>query len=114
MHTGWVEPDEERLSVRLGFVDELLGLGQNVLVNGLHVVLDALHWMGRERAIVLDFLLTDFAPARFDRGVIGIRRPTMDQIARSDGIQKRLRIGMPKWVFHRVEVVQVAEELIES
>ena len=38
----------------------------------------------RKRAFVDDLLLTDFAPARLLGGVVGVGRPAMHEITRSD------------------------------
>ena len=38
----------------------------------------------------------------------------MDHVARTDDVQQLLRIGRVRRVFHRVEVIEVAEEFVEA
>ena len=57
VHAGGVEPDEERLAVFLGLVDEIERHVANLVVHGLHA-------LGIERAGVLDLLFADLAPSR--------------------------------------------------
>ena len=107
VHAGRVEPDEERLAVLVGLVDEVEGKVADLVIHGFHA-------LGIERAGILDLLLADLAPARHVRRVILVGRPAMNHVARTDDIQQVLRIvGMGR-VFHRVEVIQIAEEFIEA
>ena len=77
VHAGRVEPDEERLVVRLGLVDEL----ERVVAD---FVVDRLHPFRVELAGVLDLLLADLAPARLHGRVVGVGRPAVDHVARAD------------------------------
>ena len=77
VHAGRIEPAEERLVVRLGFVDELECEIANLVVDRLHPF-----WV--KRAGVLDLLLADFAPARHFGCVIRVGRPRMNHVARAD------------------------------
>ena len=45
--------------------------------------------------------------------VVLIGRPAVNHVARADFVQQFLRIGGVRRVFHRVEVIEVAEELVE-
>src|SRR3979409_1456897 len=38
----------------------------------------------------------------------------MDHVARADGVQQLLRIGRVSWIFHRVEVIEIAKEFVEA
>ena len=69
---------------------------------------------GIERAGVLDLLLADLAPARHHGRVVLVRRPAVDHVARADLVQQLLRVVGVRRVFHRVEVIEVAEELVEA
>ena len=69
---------------------------------------------GIERAGVLDLLLADLAPARHLGRVVRVGRPGVDHVARADLVQQILRIVGMRRVFHRVEVIEVAEELVEA
>ena len=106
MHARRVEPDEERLLVGARLVDELQRVVEDFVV-------DRLHPLGIERAGVLDPLLADLAPARLFGGIVAIRGPGMDHVARADHVLQRLRIVPMRRVLHRVQMVEVAEELIE-
>ena len=127
MHARRVVPEEERLAVALGLVHEALRVLDQHLVEGRHVVLGLLETLlhvrdvghvrvRRQRALVHDPLLADLAPARHHRLVVVVGRPAVHQVARPV-----LRMegwipgeGVPVGVRHGVEVVQIAEELIEA
>ena len=107
MHPRRVEPEEERLAVALGLVDELEREVEDLVVHGLHP-------LGIERAGVLDLLLADLAPARLLGRVVLVRSPRMHHVARADLVLELRRVvGMGR-VLHRVEVIEVAEELVEA
>ena len=106
VHARRVEPDEERLVVGLGLVHELEREVEDFVVHRLHP-------LGIERAGVLDLLFADLAPARHHGRVILIRRPGVDHVARADFVQQLLRVAGVRGVLHRVEVIEVAEELVE-
>ena len=84
------------------------------IIHRLHVVFDAVHGMRRQRAGVFNLLLADLAPARHLGGVVRVGRPGMDQVARADDVQQILRIVGMERIFHRVQVIQVAEEFVEA
>ena len=107
VHARRVEPAEERLAVRLGLVDELQGEVADLVVHRLHP-------LRIERAGVLDLLLADLAPARHLGRVVGVGRPAVDHVARADFVQQVLRIVGMRRVFHRIEVIEVAEEFVEA
>ena len=127
VHARRVVPDEERLAVRLGLVHEVGGSLDQHFVEGAHVVFglrrDVVHVrhvghvrVGRQRALIDDPLLADLAPTRLLGRVVRVGRPAVDQVARADFVAVGLiiRKRVPVGVRHRVEVIQVAEELIEA
>ena len=77
-------------------------------------VVHRLHPLRIKRAGVLDALLADLAPARLHRRIVAVGRPGMDHVAGTDFGQQRLRVVAVGRVFHRVEVIEVAIELIEA
>jgi hypothetical protein len=107
-----VEPHEPRLA-RPGLPrDEVLSGGNELVVAGFHA-------LARERPRVLDPLLADLAPARVDRLVVLVRGPAVQHAAWAEVLSevRELRLG---WVvrhlglFLGVEVIEVAEELVEA
>ncbi len=70
----------------------------------------------RQRAFIDDPLLADFAPARHLGRIVGIGRIAMDQAARAILVVIVLVGGkrVPVRIGHRVEVVQISEELVEA
>ncbi len=108
VHPRRVEPEEERLAVLLGLVDELERVVEDLVVDGLHPS------SGQSVAGVLDLLLADLAPARLLGRVVRVGRPGVDHVARADLVLERRRVvGMAR-VLHRVQVIEVAEELVEA
>ena len=67
-HARRVEPDEERLVVPLGLVDEVERDLQDFVIHRLHPL-----WI--ERPGVFDSLLADLAPARLHCRIVHVRRP---------------------------------------
>src|SRR5262245_43365027 len=83
MHAGRIKPEEERLAVLPCLVEEPERVRQYFIINCLHTF-----WT--EFACILDSLLPDLAPARFDGGVILVRRVAVDHVARADaGLERR-------------------------
>ncbi len=107
VHARRVQPHEERLALVLGAIDEAKGVVQDLVVDGAHAV-------GVQRAGVLDVLLADLAPARIDVRIVDVGGPAVQHVARSDLVLQRLRVGAVRRVLHRVQVIEVAEELVES
>ncbi len=70
----------------------------------------------RQRAFIDDPLLADFAPARHLGRIVVIGRIAVDQAARAVRVVVVLvdRERVPVRIGHRVEVVQVSEELVEA
>ncbi len=95
------------LFVGARLVEELEGVRQDL-------VIDRLHPLGTERAGVLDLLLSDLAPARLHGRVVHVGGPGVEHVARADRVLGRRRVVRVAGVFHRVEVVEVAEELVEA
>src|SRR5262249_4993487 len=107
VHAGWVEPKEERFTVVLRLLDEFHRVAENFVVNRLHA-------LRTEFSCVFDLLLADLSPTWLNRGVIHVRRPTMDHVAGSYRLSCCGRIvGMAR-VLHRVQMIEIAEELIEA
>ena len=111
VHVRGVEPHEPRFAGLLLALDEVLRGGDELVVAGLHALLV-------ERAGVLDLLLADLAPARHHRRVVLVGGPGMDHAARpevlrgSSGILSRVVLHLR--LFLGVQVVEVAEELVEA
>ena len=112
MHVGGVHPGEERLARFFLACDEVdAGLG-GFVVDGLHALLG-------ERSGVLDSLLAQRAEARVDLIGFLLGGPGMHHTARQH-LRAELRSLLFGWVvrvfglFLGVEVVQVAEELVET
>ena len=111
MHVGHVHPDEER-GVRLVLaLDEIDARAGGLVVDGLHPLLG-------QRPGVLDALLADRPVAVVDLAGVLVGRPGVDDAARQQrpAQQRRLLFGGVVRVLGLllgVEVVQVAEELVE-
>ena len=89
-----------------------LAAADELVVAGLHALLG-------ERAGVLDLLLADPAPARLLGGVVGIGRPAVHHAARAEAFAKlrkvlRIRVVGQLRLLLGVQVIQVAEELVEA
>ena len=74
------------------------------------------HRMRRQRAVILNLLLADLAPARHLGGVVLVRCPGVQHVARAvlrteGGV---FGVGGPVRVRQGVEVVQIAVEFIEA
>ena len=106
VHARRVEPHEERLLVGARLVDELQRVVEDFVV-------DRLHPLGIERSGILDPLLADLAPARLLGRIVAVRRPGVDHVARTDHVLQCLWIVAMRRVLHRVQMVEVAEELVE-
>ena len=92
---------------RLALVDEL---ERQVL----DFVVDRFHSFGIERAGVLDLLFADLTPARHFRWVVHIRSPGVNHVARTVNVQEVLRVAGVRRVFHRIKVIEKAEELVKA
>ncbi len=97
VHARRVPPDEERLVAGRCFLEVLERPRGHLVVDGLHALL-------RERASVLDLL-----------GAVG-HRPAVDDAARAEALAELgiLRVVLVLRLFLGVEVVEVAEELVEA
>ena len=109
MHARRVEPAEERLARRLLPLHEVDGRGRGLVVDRLHALLG-------QRAGVLDGLLADLAEARIDGGIVAVGRLAFQHAARAEfGLVGRvLRIVRQFRLFLGVEMVEIAEELVEA
>ena len=90
-------------------VDEVERRAEELLVHRLHA-------LARERAGVLDGLLADAAEARVLRRIVPVARLALHHAARAElGAELRvLRVVGILRLLLRVEVVEVAEELVEA
>ena len=109
VHAGRVEPAEERRAGPVLPVDEVERAGEELLVHRLHA-------LARERAGVLDGLLADAAEARILGRIVPVARLALQHAARAElgaelGV---LRIVGVLRLLLGVEVVEVAEELVEA
>ena len=109
MHACTVEPAEERLAGGLLSFHEVDGCGRGLVVDGFHPLLG-------QRPGIFDGLLADLAEAWIDRGIVAISRLAFQDAARTE-------LGKVAWVlwivrqfrlFLGIEVVEIAEELIEA
>src|SRR6516225_2316268 len=107
MHSGRVEPEEERLVVLSCLVEEFERVRQYFVVNCLHA-------LGAEFTGVLYLLLSDLAPTRLDRGIIHIGGPAMHHVARANCSLECWWIIAVAGILHRIEVVEVPVEFIEA
>ncbi len=111
VHVGRVDPAEERLAGRVLPLHEVAGSRDEIVVAGFHA-------LAGQRTRILDLLLADPAPARLLRRVVHVGRPAVQHAARSVGRLEfrellRVRIVAVLGLFLRVEVIEVAEELVE-
>ena len=107
VHARRVEPAEERFAVCFGLLNEL----QSEIAD---LVIHCLHPLRIKRAGIFDLLFADLAPARHVSRIVCSCGPAMNHVARADLIQQILRIVRMRRVFHRIEVIEVAEELVEA
>ena len=109
VHAGRVEPAEERLASRLLPLHEIDGRGRGLVVDRLHPLLG-------QRAGVLDGLLADLAEARIDRRIVDVGRLALQHAARTElrQVGRILRIVRQLRLFLGIEVIEIAEELIEA
>ena len=107
VHPRRVQPEEERLVILARLVHELERQVEDLVVDGLHP-------LRTKFTGVLDLLLADLAPARLNRGVVHGGRPRMHHVARAHRRLQRLWIRRMAVIFHRVQVIEVAEEFVEA
>ena len=112
VHVRGVHPHEER---RLGVVlaaDEVQRGGRGLVVDGLHPLLG-------QRPGVLDALLADASVLGLLGRIVGVGRPRADHAPRQQLVVQRRKVVLVGVVgalglFFGVEVVEVAEELVEA
>ena len=109
VHPGAVVPDEEGLAGLDLALDEVDRRGRGLVV-------DRLHPLAGQRAGVLDGLLADLAEARIHGRVVLVRGLAAEHAARPEHLAELrvLRVIEELRLLLGVEVVQVAEELIEA
>src|SRR5450755_1260333 len=112
VHEREVQPDEERFARLVLTLDEVLRPCGELVVTGLHA-------LGGERPGVLNLLLADTTPAWLLVRIVLVRCPRMENspwaVALGEiGEVLCLRIVVHLRLFLRVEVIEVAEELVEA
>ena len=109
VHARAVPPAEERLAGGVLPLHVVDGGGGGLVVDRLHPLLG-------ERAGVFDRLLADLAEARVVGRVVLVGRLALEHAARAPlGLERRvLRVVGQLRLFLGVEVVEVAEELVEA
>ena len=112
MHVRGVEPDEEGLARVVLALDEILGRRNKFVVARFHALF-------RERTGVGHSLFSDFTPTRLFGRIVRIGRPGMHHPARSKSFAEVREILLARVVVHfrlffGVEVIEVAEELVEA
>ena len=109
VHARRVEPAEERLARRLLALHEIDRRGRGLVVDRLHALLG-------ERTGVLDGLLADLAEARIDRGIVAVGGLAFEHAARAElgEVGRVLRIVRQFRLFLGIEMIEVAEELVEA
>jgi hypothetical protein len=112
MHVGGVHPHEKRCARGVLTADEVDARCRCLVVDGLHA-------LAVERTGVFDALLAHRTVAGIDLVGVGVGGPGVDDAARQQGRaqQRGLLFGRVVGVFGLflgVEVIQVAEELVEA
>jgi hypothetical protein len=109
VHVGRVEPHEEGLVRLVLALDEIRGGGDELVIAGFHAFLG-------QRAGVLDLLLAHASPALFLGLVILVGGPAVQHAARPEHLAELRVLGVVGHLrlFLGIEVVQVAEELVEA
>jgi hypothetical protein len=112
VHVGGVAPDEERRPGLVLAVDEVQGVLQDLVVDGLHPLLS-------QRAGVLDPLAPDPAPAGLLGVVVVLGGPAVQHPAGPEPLPEVGEVGRRRPVGQLrlllgVQVVQVAVELVEA
>src|SRR6476619_3766324 len=109
MHPGSVPPQEERALGRHLALHEV-----NRRIHGL--VVDRLHAFDGKRTGVLDVLLANLAPARIDSLIVDVGGKRSDHAPRTELRLERwiLRIIGIFWLFLGVQVIEIAEKLVEA
>src|SRR5262245_35147190 len=109
VHAGRIEPDEERLAVVLRAIDEIKRRLEEFLVDRLHALFG-------ERTGVLASLFAPGAKAWIIAWRVGRRGKAFQDAARTK-LRSERRIFRVVWVFGFVlcvEVIEIAEELVEA
>src|SRR5262249_14829446 len=109
VHASRVEPDKERLLVAIGAVDEIDRRLEEFRV-------DRLHALARERPGVLAFLFAPRTEARIVARRVGRGGDAFEDAARPKICAERrvLRIVLVLGLLLGVEVIKIAEELVET
>jgi hypothetical protein len=102
------------LSHRKNGLLSALAFSMNFQREVAYFVIHGFHSLGIKRSGILDPLFADLAPAWVHGGVVHVGRIRMAHVARTDDVQQILRVVRVCGVFHGVEVIEVAEELVEA
>jgi len=104
-----VHPAEEGFSRFVLTLDPIFSSGDEFIIAGLHP-------FRGEGAGVFDFLFPHLAPTRLLRRVVFLRGPTVQNTARTEFLAESwvLRVIDVLRLFFAIEVIQVAEKLIEA
>src|SRR5262249_331511 len=70
--------------------------------------------MGWQRPLVCDPLAAHSTPSWVLGRVVLVRRYAVQKVARPNFIHEVLRIVRVKWILHRIQVVEVPPELVET
>ncbi len=109
VHAGGVHPAEERLVRGMLALHVVDGGGGGLVVDSLHPLLG-------ESASVFDGLFANFAEARIDGRVVHVGGFALEHAARAElgSVSRVLRIVGQLGFFLGVEVIEIAEELVEA
>src|ERR1700733_8214112 len=109
MHSRGVHPDEERLAGSRLTLDEI-----DRGTRGL--VVDRFHALSGQRSGVFDLLFADPAKAWIDRWIIGVGRGAFEHAPRAEPRGKSWILGIIRIfrIFFRIQMVEIAEKLVEA
>ena len=109
VHAGRVEPDEERLSRLRIFVHETHCRVEELLVHGFHA-------LQGQVAGVFALLLAHLAESRIHGGIVLVGSEAVEYATRTEALLERriLRVVGVLRLLLRVQVIKIAEELVEA
>ncbi len=108
------------MCMRVGFSQRKKGLlsafalSRNLKARVADFVVHGLHPFGIERVPRLRYCCFPTLPQRgITVGSSTVGGPAVDHVARADFVQKLLRIAGVCWIFHRIQMIEIAEEFFE-